>query len=431
MLEPISGGREPRSIIFADANGKRHRRNLKLPRFRNSESVELVCFLCRAVGAWGTKTRNQRMRKQLLVSTAALLATLAYASAQTEGRQPGGQSGAQRQESPASGAQSQGRGSEMGQSKGQSERTQGQGSREQSTQREPSQGKQGQTKQGQTNQGQGKATGQTQREEGKGKQGQTTGQGQREQGKGKGPTGQSQREQTQQGKQGQEGKQSQPQQRQPSQTTGQGQQGKQAPSQQQGKQAPSQQGKQGTQSGQTTGQGQQGQQQGREQGQQGREQSQQNQAGRQDQSGRITLNTEQRTRIRQTVFAQSNVPRVNNVNFAVRVGTVVPARVRLVAVVPALIEIRPDSRDHEFFVVNDEIVVVDHSRRIVAVVDTGGSSGADLRGSRSGRGQVASFDNLSVEEIREVQLVLIQQGFDIGVADGRLGAKTREALISF
>src|SRR5262249_10144049 len=233
------------------------------------------------------------------------------------------------------------------------------------------------------------------------------------------------------GKQGQEGKQSQPQQRQPSQTTGQGQQGKQAPSQQQGKQAPSQQGKQGTQSGQTTGQGQQGQQQGREQGQQGREQRQQNQGGRQDQSGRITLNTEQRTRIRQTVFAQSNVPRVNNVNFAVRVGTVVPARVRLVAVVPALIEIRPEFRDHEFFVVNDEIVVVDHSRRIVAVVDTGGSSGADLRRSRSGRGQVASFDNLSVEEIREVQLVLIQQGFDIGVADGRLGAKTREALISF
>jgi len=122
---------------------------------------------------------------------------------------------------------------------------------------------------------------------------------------------------------------------------------------------------------------------------------------------------------------------VNNVNFAVRVGTVVPARVRLVAVVPALIEIRPEFRDHEFFVVNDEIVVVDHSRRIVAVVDTGGSSGADLRRSRSGRGQVASFDNLSVEEIREVQLVLIQQGFDIGVADGRLGAKTREALISF
>jgi len=104
--------------------------------------------------------------------------------------------------------------------------------------------------------------------------------------------------------------------------------------------------------------------------------------------------------------------------------------------VPALVEIRPEFRDHEFFVVNDEIVVVDHSRRIVAVVDTGGSSGADLRGSRdgqgrSGRGQVTSFDNLSVEEIRQVQTTLIQQGFDIGVADGRLGAKTRQALIAF
>ena len=38
--------------------------------------------------------------------------------------------------------------------------------------------------------------------------------------------------------------------------------------------------------------------------------------------------------------------------------------------------------------------------------------------------------NLSVEEIREVQQVLIREGFDVEV-DGRLGQKTRQALISF
>jgi hypothetical protein len=37
-----------------------------------------------------------------------------------------------------------------------------------------------------------------------------------------------------------------------------------------------------------------------------------------------------------------NLPRVNNVNFAVSVGTVVPTSVRVVDVVPALVEINPN-----------------------------------------------------------------------------------------
>ncbi len=133
------------------------------------------------------------------------------------------------------------------------------------------------------------------------------------------------------------------------------------------------------------------------------------------------------------MLTQSNVPRVNNVNFAVRVGTVVPQNVRLVRVHPVLIEIRPEFRDHEFFVVDEDIVIVDRSRRIVAVVDAR-TSGAQLGtggGGGSARGQAVSFDDLSVEEIRQIQLVLIREGFDIGVADGKLGAKTRQALISF
>jgi hypothetical protein len=41
----------------------------------------------------------------------------------------------------------------------------------------------------------------------------------------------------------------------------------------------------------------------------------------------VTLTSEQRTRVRQTVLAGSNVARVNNVNFALRVGTVAPTTV--------------------------------------------------------------------------------------------------------
>src|SRR5206468_6356080 len=47
------------------------------------------------------------------------------------------------------------------------------------------------------------------------------------------------------------------------------------------------------------------------------------------------------------------------------------------------------------------------------------------------RGQAFAFEDLSADEIREIQLVLIREGFDIGVADGKLGAKTRQALITF
>jgi peptidoglycan hydrolase-like protein with peptidoglycan-binding domain len=139
------------------------------------------------------------------------------------------------------------------------------------------------------------------------------------------------------------------------------------------------------------------------------------------------LTPQQRTRISQTVLSGSNVPRVNNANFALVTGTVVPANVRFVAVPAALIEINPAWRGHEFFVVRDDIVIVDNSRRIVAVVPVGSSGGAQLRG---GSASSMAMD-LSPAEIRQIQIVLEQKGFNIGTIDGRLGPRTKEALIAF
>jgi hypothetical protein len=68
-------------------------------------------------------------------------------------------------------------------------------------------------------------------------------------------------------------------------------------------------------------------------------------------------------------LAGGNVPRVNNVNFAVRVGTTVPTSVRVVEVPSALIEIHPQWRGHMYFVVGDEIIIVDRNHRIVAVIE--------------------------------------------------------------
>jgi hypothetical protein len=69
------------------------------------------------------------------------------------------------------------------------------------------------------------------------------------------------------------------------------------------------------------------------------------------------------------VLTGSNVPRVNNVNFAVSVGTDVPRNVHVVAVPAPLIRIHPEWRGHMYFVVGDQIIVVDRNHRIIAIID--------------------------------------------------------------
>jgi peptidoglycan hydrolase-like protein with peptidoglycan-binding domain len=90
------------------------------------------------------------------------------------------------------------------------------------------------------------------------------------------------------------------------------------------------------------------------------------------------------------------------------------------------IEIHPEWRRHQFFVVRDDIVIVDRSRKVVAVVAVGSSGGAAVRDEGPG-----SSIALSSEQIRQVQIMLIQKGFNIGEPDGVLGQRTRQALIAF
>jgi hypothetical protein len=88
------------------------------------------------------------------------------------------------------------------------------------------------------------------------------------------------------------------------------------------------------------------------------------------QGGDVKLSTEQRTKIRTTVLQGGNAPRVNNVDFSVTVGTVVPReRVRVVAVPPTLIEIHPAWRGYMYFIVGERIIIVEPSSyKIVAVL---------------------------------------------------------------
>jgi len=86
-------------------------------------------------------------------------------------------------------------------------------------------------------------------------------------------------------------------------------------------------------------------------------------------SSSASLSTEQRTQIRTTVLAQKSAPRVSNVNFSLSVGTVVPRTVHVVALPSTVVSIYPAWRGFMYFIVGDQIVVVEPGTlRIVAVL---------------------------------------------------------------
>jgi hypothetical protein len=84
--------------------------------------------------------------------------------------------------------------------------------------------------------------------------------------------------------------------------------------------------------------------------------------------GNVALTTEQRTKIRETVLVGGNAPRASNVNFSISVGTAVPRSVRVVAVPRVIVDVRPEWRGYLYFVVDDQIIIVDRNHRIVAVL---------------------------------------------------------------
>jgi len=85
-------------------------------------------------------------------------------------------------------------------------------------------------------------------------------------------------------------------------------------------------------------------------------------------AGGTNLTTEQRTQIRQQVITSG--PRADHVNFALNVGTIVPHDVRVAEVPTVIIDMHPEWRGYRYFVVNDEVVIVEpDTLRIVAILD--------------------------------------------------------------
>lgn len=82
------------------------------------------------------------------------------------------------------------------------------------------------------------------------------------------------------------------------------------------------------------------------------------------------IKPEHKTQIHDIIIKERAAPRVDHVDFSVSVGTAVPRTVRLAAVPRQIIEIEPEWRGFEYFMIGDRIVIVNpRSLEIVAVLD--------------------------------------------------------------
>jgi hypothetical protein len=84
----------------------------------------------------------------------------------------------------------------------------------------------------------------------------------------------------------------------------------------------------------------------------------------------VNLTAEKRTQMHEVFVKERSAPRVDRVDFSVSVGTRVPRSVRFVRVPSRIVEIEPSWRGYDYFMVGDQIVIVDpRSMEIVAVVE--------------------------------------------------------------
>lgn len=93
-------------------------------------------------------------------------------------------------------------------------------------------------------------------------------------------------------------------------------------------------------------------------------------------NAQVNINSQQRTRVTESI-SRLNVQPLTNVNFSLSVGTAVPRDVRLQTLPADVVEVVPQYRGYSFFVVRDEIVIVEPSTyKIVTVLPRSGGSAA-------------------------------------------------------
>jgi hypothetical protein len=86
--------------------------------------------------------------------------------------------------------------------------------------------------------------------------------------------------------------------------------------------------------------------------------------------GAVNLSAEQRTRLHGVFIGERNAPRFNDVDFDLAVGRPVPRSVHFVPMPQAIFAIEPAWRGYDYFMVGDQVVIVDPvTLEIVAILD--------------------------------------------------------------
>lgn len=83
------------------------------------------------------------------------------------------------------------------------------------------------------------------------------------------------------------------------------------------------------------------------------------------------LTADQKAKIRSTVLQSSSAPKLSrsSINFSISVGTVVPRSVHFVTVPSTIVEYYPAYRGYSYFIVDDEIIIVEpRTLKIIAVI---------------------------------------------------------------
>src|SRR5262249_36850268 len=84
----------------------------------------------------------------------------------------------------------------------------------------------------------------------------------------------------------------------------------------------------------------------------------------------VNITPEKRTQIHEVIVNEKSAPRVSHVDFDLSVGTRVPRTVKFVTLPSRIVQIEPEWRGYEDFVVGGQMVIVNpRTMEIVAVVD--------------------------------------------------------------
>ena len=118
---------------------------------------------------------------------------------------------------------------------------------------------------------------------------------------------------------------------------------------------------------------------------------------------RVQLSEQQRTTVHQTILKDRRVNRVANVNFTIKVGTRVSRELRLMALPASVISIVSGYRSYRYFVVNDQICIVDpNTYEIVEIINVPGQAAA--REDRGGPARLVLSDDERLIILGEIDM---------------------------